>query len=962
MTDTVKEVHPNNIIGDPSGSPSNDDKSQHPFINATEAENKLAAIYGIGYGDRGYGQSMYSLDHVDSGSPIGNQIWLRIRNAAASCANHQGTSSDLLPPAAAFDTGSIIKSYGILSQGLGGEYNFMLQVENLDRNRLDFSENDMTLSTNIYSDTKNTGWGNRNNESISTEFKVLFTSEDHARHFFNTGGSVVINLSHPRPENPILRPQDEAWYRGFLENVGSIIFSGKRTTMTGKSGVSYGGGYYGLINSYETIYDVDNVTKTSSVEITESVTSTQIIRQSLVQEEKTYDTLYGADIFDRTIQKIDLQARPNRISLLHTSLGDSEDDTNIYDYAKIGSVYYGISLDGHLMTINEEDLSKSTLNQDRVNAPGLPADRKFYTLDAASDEELYTLFLDRIRSMLYLIRINLKDVSNSVIVGSKYIESRRERNIYSDDNRSQLFSSVFHDGFMYALTGYYGDLYDEYNNRMYATYDTFSINTRTGEFSLVHGSLVYAYISNMVKFDGNIYCFARANPRNSGYRSTGNWGLYHMHEFITNNGSAVIRKTGITRNFEKPLAMFTGINNIFETLPRSSLISQPTQITTQTITKRLIYLTNNIKVEAKRSNYKGVNGSNGMSIDFRVTITDTESSDEISTGTKLGVDIIRCTGQLSGISVDSPTISRISSVFNRPPPDADDNPPPDSDDSDESDDMRSGSTIAHVFDGSNMPITRAISQDHIYNEYLYGIRSNVEDLRRIDPYKKESSLVLGSFEHLNLGSPIRAATTVGSRYFGVTENGKIIEIDLVNPLNSREIVLPPERSIPGSSNIINTALSDGDFLYVFVYVSGNFLTIVRIDVTNTTPGVTSDRGLAATNLNKSWNPVASFYHNGDAYIYMVNSLYKANDFFALRNTNFQKFKIVRGNIPLSYGSSFTGMAKANGIIYAATDTDSNDRSYLYTIDPSNGLATVIGGGDFDIGSNIHALFSGFRES
>ena len=69
------------------------------FASAAAAAQKASALLGVGYGDRGYGQTTPSLPAKVSGDSIAAIDWSNLRTALSNLNTHQG-SGVTLPPAA----------------------------------------------------------------------------------------------------------------------------------------------------------------------------------------------------------------------------------------------------------------------------------------------------------------------------------------------------------------------------------------------------------------------------------------------------------------------------------------------------------------------------------------------------------------------------------------------------------------------------------------------------------------------------------------------------------------------------------------------------------------------------------------------------------------------------------------------------------------------------------------------
>ena len=254
----IDDTDINNLIGNPTGSPSDANKSLYPFASKAEATGKLAAIYGVGYGDRGYGQDSVNLSLAGEGEMVSGMLWRNVISAIETCAKHQGTSLDILPPIGEFLPGEIIEAFNKSDE----PPNYMKNMKNydidavvalIDTNRNKCSSVDMMMGPPLYTDTRNSSWGS-GSTVIDSLFEVSFDSEDKARYFFNTGGAIFIKLSHKVSGGTA---QDTAWDTLLGTSVGNVIFDGLTTTNMGTGSGSSDIGYYDLTNSYEDIYSGD---------------------------------------------------------------------------------------------------------------------------------------------------------------------------------------------------------------------------------------------------------------------------------------------------------------------------------------------------------------------------------------------------------------------------------------------------------------------------------------------------------------------------------------------------------------------------------------------------------------------------------------------------------------------------------------------------------------------------------
>lgn len=147
-------------------------------------------IFGVGIGDFGYGGQSKSpntlavsnLPDVPKGSIVDNQQWLDLRTAFVVCADHQGTTlTDGLPSVDDIEDGDVTEFFPRLasSQNL-----FDITV-----NRFKVDSVFTPIITSPLTSVRTIPWAS----FIQHEFTIRFDDTDHARAFFNTGGTIRIS-------------------------------------------------------------------------------------------------------------------------------------------------------------------------------------------------------------------------------------------------------------------------------------------------------------------------------------------------------------------------------------------------------------------------------------------------------------------------------------------------------------------------------------------------------------------------------------------------------------------------------------------------------------------------------------------------------------------------------------------------------------------------------------------------
>lgn len=239
----------NTFIGDPGGGA---DKSLVAFSSAAAATNKVAALYGVGYGQRGYGQTTESLTLGGIGTNVFSTQWTSLVDAITILETHQGTTT-LAPPNSETAVGQVIEAHESSSPTLD-PFDFNSAIALLDTNRLN---TDSGLSLNTVTSgvvsTRATTWSS----TIDCIATATFTTSDAARHFFNAGGSLTVVGAQPGSS-----AQDLEWARIWGTEVGTYELQATGSVRSGSGGTILGpstNGYYGLTTSLVLQYDGSNI-------------------------------------------------------------------------------------------------------------------------------------------------------------------------------------------------------------------------------------------------------------------------------------------------------------------------------------------------------------------------------------------------------------------------------------------------------------------------------------------------------------------------------------------------------------------------------------------------------------------------------------------------------------------------------------------------------------------------------
>jgi hypothetical protein len=196
-------------------------------------QTTLGNVMGAGSGNSGWGQTVSSAQlsvgtqikasHWSSLYTDINKAWQQIFGVsvpAASCP--------------VITAGTVIRASDISL--------YESAITNVNTNRLTIAAGNWTSFSDQYRNTRASAWGGGGNTGITCTFNVTWSSEDAARYFFNSGGSVAFALVHPSTATT----QDSNW-NTMLTNVGSLSLGAAGSWRTGTLGtLNTALGYYGL--------------------------------------------------------------------------------------------------------------------------------------------------------------------------------------------------------------------------------------------------------------------------------------------------------------------------------------------------------------------------------------------------------------------------------------------------------------------------------------------------------------------------------------------------------------------------------------------------------------------------------------------------------------------------------------------------------------------------------------------
>lgn len=236
-----------------------DDVIEAADINGFLEQARL--LYGVGTGDRGYGQTAIVQPNVNVGDVIMSAHWTNLRGMMSVLAQHQGTSSALLPPQGEFAVGEVVEAHEDDPPTVDA-FDVPEVLIAVDAARLTMAPENAALAQ-AAEFTQSAQWGGlpgdepyvpSNRRSIIIDIVCTWASEDAARHFFNSGGSLRVQFTHPSGGTT----KDQLWRSGLAERVGVIELSARacqQTATAPRGTVSSSTGFYTLTDSFATIYD-----------------------------------------------------------------------------------------------------------------------------------------------------------------------------------------------------------------------------------------------------------------------------------------------------------------------------------------------------------------------------------------------------------------------------------------------------------------------------------------------------------------------------------------------------------------------------------------------------------------------------------------------------------------------------------------------------------------------------------
>lgn len=206
-----------------------------PLITALDYNNiynKVSSILGSGVGSRGYGQTLQS-SPVFAAQAITRDQWNSLRNDLISIRRHQtGNDPTIVPVAIGTPVG--------LSVG-DAKTNYDQIADLSDTERFNLGTGQFIINA-VDSKSYTSSWGNTPSTRVaSSELNVIFSNNNDARYFFNSGGKFRFSALRSGGSSTA---QNGAW-TNLLSSVGTQQFGGQTPSLIN---------WYSLTNSYQEFY------------------------------------------------------------------------------------------------------------------------------------------------------------------------------------------------------------------------------------------------------------------------------------------------------------------------------------------------------------------------------------------------------------------------------------------------------------------------------------------------------------------------------------------------------------------------------------------------------------------------------------------------------------------------------------------------------------------------------------
>lgn len=220
------------------------------LIEATDYNTRAVdvnAIWGVGAGSNGYGQST-TLSNVAVGGTVTATNWASLIARLDSMRQHQSaTTSGITQPSA----GNTVTYLATLDT----------QVSTIVTNKLVTAARGTALPTGIGNPQMSnaTAWVT----SATKEWSVTFSSVDTVRYFFNAGGLLTFYLTNTGASTT----KGTDWGTFLTNQVGTISLGSNFCSRTGTGGDNLtqntGTGFHNLTTSYQTLFAIGSTSATA---------------------------------------------------------------------------------------------------------------------------------------------------------------------------------------------------------------------------------------------------------------------------------------------------------------------------------------------------------------------------------------------------------------------------------------------------------------------------------------------------------------------------------------------------------------------------------------------------------------------------------------------------------------------------------------------------------------------------
>jgi hypothetical protein len=212
-------------------------------------QSTVANVLGTGSGDSGYGQTLQS-SQVAQNQLIEdnhmNTLRLDIMKANLHQSNSYPTPFDVVSTADTVTDNTLNNSYA----------SFETKANTINTNRNSFSVARMSTNSTASSYTRTTTW----NATRVGNFTVTFATATAARHFFNAGGAVLIDMIISGAGAKAVD-----WNSLFNTNMGTLTFANIASSRSGSGGtLSSSVAYSTLTTTFQTVYTTSSAGTYSS--------------------------------------------------------------------------------------------------------------------------------------------------------------------------------------------------------------------------------------------------------------------------------------------------------------------------------------------------------------------------------------------------------------------------------------------------------------------------------------------------------------------------------------------------------------------------------------------------------------------------------------------------------------------------------------------------------------------------